>query len=122
MTGVTAGNVRIGELVASRGENIHSANDWGETDLSLAAHSGHERFVAWLVDLGASTQCRPHGWELHDWITQTSGLSREKIAAIFDLMGIQQPPAANRRSRTDRVMSRLIAIGFFLSSGTSGLI
>jgi hypothetical protein len=113
MMAAMSGNVRIGELLVSHGANIHSANDGGETALSLAAHSGHERFVAWLVDLGASTQCRPHGWELPDWITQTSGLSREKIAAIFDLMGIQQPPAANRRSRTDRVMSRLIAIGVF---------
>src|SRR5258706_10143331 len=100
MAAATAGNVRIGELLVSHGANIHSANDWGETALSLAAHSGHERFVAWLVDLGASTQCRPHGWELGDWITETSGLSREKIGAIFDLLRIQQSTAVKRRSRT----------------------
>ena len=89
MLSAMEGNVGIGELLVAHGARVDSANDFGDTALSLAAHKGHERFVAWLLARGASMECRPHGWQLRDWIRQTSGLPREKIASILTLLGLE---------------------------------
>src|SRR5882724_11359901 len=39
------GNTAIGELLFAHGAELHTANDSGDTALSLAAHAGHEPFV-----------------------------------------------------------------------------
>jgi ankyrin repeat protein len=62
----------------------------GETALTLAAHKGHASFARWLLARGASRECRPHGWDLDDWIKQTSGLPPDKIAAILTLLGYRE--------------------------------
>jgi uncharacterized protein len=90
MLSAIEGNTSIGELLVSHGAKVDSVNDFGETALSLAAHKGHAPFARWLLALGASTECRPHGWDLGDWIKRTSGLPRDKITAILALLGYQQ--------------------------------
>jgi len=85
----TEGNTGIGELLVSRAATVDATNG-GDTALSLAAHKGHASFARWLLALGASTQCRPHGCDLRDWIEQTSGLPPDKITTILALLGYRQ--------------------------------
>ena len=80
------GNTAIGELLVSRGAELDALNDFGETALSLAAHSGHTPFVQVLLANGASTDCNPHGHSLKDWLRVASGLPEDKIASILDLI------------------------------------
>jgi ankyrin repeat protein len=80
------GKRSMGQELLARGALIQSVNKFGETALSLAAHSGHEAFVTWLLELGAATNCRPHGWMLADWIAQTSGMPPEKIGRVLTLL------------------------------------
>jgi len=87
MLAALVGNTAIAELLVTHGADIHALNKIGETALSLAAHKGHARLTEWLLGLGASTECRPHGWQLSDWIRRTSGLSPEKISRILTLLG-----------------------------------
>ena len=84
------GNTAIGELLISKGTPINKANDFGETALSLAAHSGHLRFIQVLLTHGASTDCRPHGTSLEDWIGVASGLPQGKLQAILALINGQK--------------------------------
>lgn len=83
------GNMAIGKELVTRGAQIHCANQFGDTALSLAAHAGHEPFVSWLLDNGATSDCRPHGWQLADWIGQTSGLRPEKVERLLTLLGLR---------------------------------
>jgi ankyrin repeat protein len=87
------GNRPIGELLLARGADLHAKNLVGETALSLAAHGGHESFVRWLLRNGAATDCKPHGWQLADWIDQTSGLRPHKIERVLDLLGLRPSSA-----------------------------
>ena len=86
MLAAMEGNTKIGELLISRGANVDAVNDFGETALSLAAHSGHVPFIRMLLAQGASTVCHPHGSSLGDWLRVASGLPREKIESILDLI------------------------------------
>jgi uncharacterized protein len=86
MLAAAVGNVSIGSLLISMGADIERVNDFGETALSLAAHQGHSNFVELLLSSGASTQCRPHGHSLEEWITNASGLPEEKIASMLDMI------------------------------------
>jgi hypothetical protein len=86
MLSAVEGNSRIGELLIANGADLDKANDIGETALSLAAHKGHLRFVRLLLSAGASTECQPHGHSLDEWVTISSGLSREKIDSILSLI------------------------------------
>ncbi len=81
------GNTAIAELLVAQGADIHAVNNFGETALSLAAHQGHMRLTEWLIGKGASTDCRPHGWELSDWVRETSGLPPEKVSKMLTLLG-----------------------------------
>lgn len=72
------GNSSIAEMLVTEGADIHAENMAGETALSLAAHKGHLRMTEWLITRGASTACRPHGWQLSDWVRETSGLPPER--------------------------------------------
>jgi ankyrin repeat protein len=76
----------IGRALVSHGANVDATNNSGEGALSLAAHKGHVTFASWLLDAGANRECRPHGLDLNDWIEQTSGLPREKISALLQLI------------------------------------
>jgi len=87
MLSAIEGNTGIGELLVARGARVDAINDFGDTALSLAAHKGHASFARWLLALGASTQCRPHGCDLRDWIKQTSGLPPDKITTMLALLG-----------------------------------
>jgi ankyrin repeat protein len=86
MLAALEGNVAIGELLISRGANVNKTNDFGETALSLAAHGGHTGFIRILLDHSASTDCRPHGTTLENWMEVASGLPQEKIRSILDLV------------------------------------
>ena len=87
------GNRPVGELLLARGADPHATNKFGDTALSLATHGGHEAFVQWLLRNGAATDCKPHGWQLSDWIDQTSGLPPRKIERVLDLLG-RRPSSA----------------------------
>jgi ankyrin repeat protein len=86
MLAALEGNTSVGELLISRGAALDKTNDFGETALSLAAHKGHASFISLLLASGASTDCRPHGHGLEDWLRVASGLHRDKIALILDLL------------------------------------
>lgn len=86
MLAAVEGKSSIGELLISRGAEVNATNDFGETALSLAAHLGHTRFIRFLLANGASTDCRPHGSNLGDWLRTSSGLSQDKITSILDLI------------------------------------
>jgi ankyrin repeat protein len=86
MLAAIQGNRNIGELLISRGADVNAINDFGETALSLAAHGGHTQFIRTLLANGASTNCRPHGNSLGDWLRVSSGLPEDKIASILDLI------------------------------------
>jgi uncharacterized protein len=88
MLAALEGNIRIGELLVSKGADVNASNDFGETALSLAAHAGHTRFVKFLLKNGALTDCRPHGAKLEDWLKVGSGLSTRKIASILALISV----------------------------------
>jgi len=88
------GNMAIAQELFTRGAQIHCTNQFGDTALSLAAHAGHEPFVKWLLNHGATPDCRPHGWQLADWIAQTSGLRPEKIDRMLTLLGLRPSTAA----------------------------
>lgn len=87
MIAALEGNTAISELLVTHGADIHALNHFGETALSLAAHKGHAPLTEWLLGLGASAECRPHGWQLSDWIRETSGLPPEKISRMLTLLG-----------------------------------
>ena len=80
------GNTSIGQLLISRGADVNATNDFGETPLSLAAHQGHTPFIRDLLACGASTECRPHGNNLGDWLRTSSGLPDDKISSILKLI------------------------------------
>ena len=86
MLAALEGNTTIGEFLISEGATIDKTNDFGETALSLAAHAGHVGFISVLLAHGASTHCRPHGHTLEDWMQVGSGLPRDKIKSILDLI------------------------------------
>ena len=86
MLAAIEGNTSIGELLISRGGALDKTNDFGETALSLAAHGGHTSFIRLLLTNGASTECRPHGHSLEDWLRVASGLPQDKISSILDLL------------------------------------
>jgi|SRR6516165_1390350 ankyrin repeat protein len=66
MLAAVQGNTVIGRELVSRGADVNAANNFGECALSLAAQKGHVTFANWLLDAGATTRCRPHGWDLSD--------------------------------------------------------
>lgn len=86
MLAALEGNVAIGELLISKGAGIDKTNDFGETALSLAAHRGHTQFIRVLLAHGASPNCRPHGTSLESWMSAASGLPKNKIQSILDLI------------------------------------
>ena len=86
------GNIRLGEMLVERGADPNKVNDFGETALSLAAHTGHASFVKFLLRKGASLDCRPHGRSLESSITKTSGLSPKKIATILRIVADNNHP------------------------------
>lgn len=77
------GNTRIGNLLLNAGADINAANDFGDTALSLAAHAGHIKFARWIVGLGASVDCHPHGHDMATWIKISSGLSPAKLTEVL---------------------------------------
>ena len=86
MLAALEGKVAIGELLISKGAAIDKTNDFGETALSLAAHGGHTQFIKVLLAHGASSDCRPHGTSLEAWMGVASGLPKNKIQSILDLI------------------------------------
>jgi ankyrin repeat protein len=86
MLAALEGDTSMGELLISREAALDTTNDFGETALSLAAHRGHAPFVRSLLAKGASTDCRPHGHSLEDWLKIASGLPQDKIASVLDLL------------------------------------
>jgi ankyrin repeat protein len=87
MLAALEGNAAISELLVAHGADINAVNNFGETALSIAAHKGHVRLTTWLIAKGASTNCRPHGQQLNDWVRETSGLPLEKVSIILTLLG-----------------------------------
>jgi hypothetical protein len=39
-----------------------------------------------LLTNGASSECSPHGTSLKNWLEVGSGLAKEKIAAVLDII------------------------------------
>jgi ankyrin repeat protein len=81
------GNTLVGKVLFDKGAKINAANDFGDTALSLAAHAGHVKFTRWLLSVGASTDCRPHGHDMTTWIKIGSGLPNDKLAEVLTLIG-----------------------------------
>lgn len=91
MLAAMTGNTGIGQLLVSNGAEINRTNKFGETALSLAAHSGHIPFMRLLLANGASSECRPHGHSLQDWLSVSAGLEAKKLASILKLLTDQMP-------------------------------
>ncbi|MGX8013840.1 ankyrin repeat domain-containing protein [Mesorhizobium sp. ORM8.1] len=87
MLAAMEGNTRAGEVLFAKGAKINAANDIGDTALSLAAHAGQVKFTRWLLLIGASTDCRPHGHDMATWIKMSSGLPGDKLAKVLSLIG-----------------------------------
>jgi ankyrin repeat protein len=87
MLAALAGETGIGELLIARGADVNATNKFGETALSLAAHKGHVRFIRLLLNNDASTDCRPHGTSLKNWLKAASGLSQERLLSVLKLLG-----------------------------------
>ncbi|CAN5197490.1 hypothetical protein BH11PSE2_BH11PSE2_09570 [soil metagenome] len=87
MTAAQEGRVEICRLLIDHGAPIDLPNKVGETALSLAAHAGKAECVRWLLASGAPKSCRPHGSSLLDWTRRTSGLPREQLDRIMNLIG-----------------------------------
>ncbi len=87
MLAALKGNTRIGKLLFAKGARINATNDFDENALSLAAHSGHVNFARWLLSVGASTDCRPHGHDMATWIKIGSGLPKDKLHEVLALIG-----------------------------------
>jgi ankyrin repeat protein len=86
MLAAIEGNTAIGRVLVSRGADVDATNNFGESALSLAAHKGHVMFVNWLLDIGASRHCRPHGRDLGDWLKEASRLPPQTISAVLGLL------------------------------------
>jgi ankyrin repeat protein len=86
MLAALEGNLKIGELLISRGADINATNKLGETALSLAAHRAHMRLIKLLLTHGASIDCLPHGSNLEDRLRSSSGPTDHKIADIMDVV------------------------------------
>ena len=54
MMAALEGNTAIGDELLQRGAQLDMQNKFGDTALSLAAHSGHVGFVELLLRSGAS--------------------------------------------------------------------
>ena len=91
MLAAIEGNRSIGELLISRGADVNAINDFGETALSLAAHGGHAPFIRVLIAGGASTDCHPHGSSLGNWLRVSTGLPKDKLESILDLINSAKP-------------------------------
>ena len=83
MLAALEGNVKIGTLLLDSGAETGTLNNFGESALSLAAHTGHLPFVKLLKSRGASGNVRPHGHDLESWLKTSSGLSGSKIETIM---------------------------------------
>jgi len=83
MLAALEGDTRIGTLLLDRGADVALLNRYGESALSLAAHTGHLPFVNLLRLRGASGDVRPHGHDLESWLRGASGLPDAKIDAIM---------------------------------------
>jgi ankyrin repeat protein len=90
MLAALEGNTQIGKMLFAKGAEVERQNKVGETALSLAAHKGHERFVDWLLRIGATTDVQPHGHSLRNWIVQTSGLPSAKQQSMLALLRLLQ--------------------------------
>jgi ankyrin repeat protein len=81
------GNTAIAKVLFARGAKVNAVNDFGDTALSSAAHAGHLKLARWLLSVGASTDCRPHGHDMATWIIMGSGLPKAKLAEVLTLIG-----------------------------------
>lgn len=88
MLAALEGNTKIGALLIERGADVAAVNNFGQSPLSLAAHEGHLPFVKLLISNGASTDVRPHGHSLANWLRIASGLSPAKLKAIMDVLDV----------------------------------
>ena len=85
------GNTSVGEFLIASGADLDAQNDFGETPISLAACAGHLRFVQLLKRNGAATSdLRPHGYDLASWMRSASGLPDGKIAEVLAAIGFGQ--------------------------------
>ena len=83
MLAALEGAVPLGRLLIEHGATVDGRNRHGETALSLAAHKGHVPFISLLRDHGASTNCKPHGFALVDWLEKASGLPDERRVEVL---------------------------------------
>jgi ankyrin repeat protein len=86
MMAALEGNTRVAQLLLERGAAVNAVNDFGDSALSLAAHKGHIPLLLLLLNNGASTDVRPHGWSLRALLEGASGLPPAKIASIMEII------------------------------------
>jgi ankyrin repeat protein len=83
MCAAMEGNTAAGRELIQRGAQLDARNKHSATALSLAAHTGHPRFVALLLDAGASLDGHPFGKSFEDFLEWASNYgtgSREAMA------------------------------------------
>ncbi|HEX3857289.1 MAG TPA: ankyrin repeat domain-containing protein [Verrucomicrobiae bacterium] len=86
MLAALEGNTKIGTFLIDRGASVTMLNNFGDSALSLAAHEGHIPFLKLLKSHGASGDIRPHGHDLESWLRSASGLPKDKIDAIMEIV------------------------------------
>lgn len=86
MLAALEGAVPPGRLLLDAGADVQAKNRHDETALSLAAQKGHLEFLQLLIEKGASTNLTPHGTPLSVWLTNSPGLSEEKLAEVLNVI------------------------------------
>lgn len=85
MLAALEGNTAIGRELIEYGAQLDQRNKFGDTALSLAAHTGHPAFVELLLKTGASLEGHPFGSSFEtflDWAAQYGTGTPESMVKI----------------------------------------
>jgi ankyrin repeat protein len=94
------GDTSVGSLLLDHGAVLDVRNKFGETALSLAAHTGHHSFVKLLLDHGASLDGHPFGSSMEsflDWAEQYGTGSQEAMLKTREVVRNARSKSARTR-------------------------
>lgn len=89
MLAALEGNTSVGRELIQRGAQLDERNKFGDTALSLAAHTGHVGFVELLLRSGASLDGHPFGSSFEsflDWAAQYGTGAPEPMVKLKNIV------------------------------------